>query len=877
MEAINQVAEGQVAGGQVAEEKVASEQPGELISQETQRFVSAIAKTLQLPVSSSSDGLTQIISYLQQRRLLLILDNFEHVLGANPLLTALVQQALSCSFLVTSRVRLQAIGETIVQVQPLPIAQVSELDTMLMTLPTAPHHQSPQQNTSQEQTSTPQSLIEMLPQTEDYTSIKLFLDYANRHHAQLAIGPSDLATISKLCHLTGGLPLILSMVAAWTEHFTLPQIVSQLEQDSRLFAQTATEQTSTYHPFAYAPGNYHTLDAFFDQSWQLLSISEQGSLSALANFVASFDLGAAQAVVGVNMFDLKRLTDTSLLQVQQIGRYEFHPLIRDYLQEKWEATIADEETHEQIFWEQYCTYFFEVVATYVPQLNGEKASEALANLRREQDHIHLAWRQAITHNFVSLIQATFDLLVKFYNRCSFFKETLALCEHIRQLCEQQPTDSAYQHLLVSVNVAIVETYAQSYQLTEGMALAEVLEKQIMAQTMPIPPDLEMCFHLAYAHIMSETSSITQAIAYLTSAHDKLAGQISPSFSGRYNLFLFRKAVLNGDNEQALGYSEKALTYFQQDDNLWDYASTVYLSVALDKQQKRTQVEQALVLSQRINHIECEAICHSILASCLGLSQHTQRLGYLQKAIALSRSMGNGLNTVNPVSELTAEYIRLGSYAKAEALQRLIVAQTDIDEVASYMMTIHGTMLAFYRGDLDATLHMSQQLVDPQETVGVLVQLLAMFYRGYALMLNDDLTEAQAIFVQLQQMLALIENDFGYERRFVYMALAEVAYRQGDLDHAKTHVAWLLPYLVSIQDHGYYAGEIILIDYFRQHWVCYQVLKALNDARADGVLQSSYEQLQTWADGIEDEELRRSFLENVAVNQMIVDSNSRYQR
>ncbi|MEM7532884.1 MAG: BTAD domain-containing putative transcriptional regulator [Chloroflexota bacterium] len=869
-----QVAGGQVAGGQVAGGQVAGEQ-----EVDAQRFLGAIIKTLQLPVSSSSDGLTQIISYLQQRRLLLILDNFEHILGAKPLLTALVQQAPSCAFLVTSRVRLQAMGETTVQIQPLPVAQVSELDTTLMTLPTGTPHQHHEQGITQGQPSTPTTLAAMLPETEDYASIKLFLDYAQRYHAQLAIGPSDLTAISKLCHLTGGLPLILSMVAAWTEHFTLPQIVRQLEKDSRLFAQTTTEQTSTYHPLVYASGNYHTLDAFFDQSWQLLSAPEQGSLSALANFVGSFDLDAAQAIVGVNMFDLKRLTDTSLLQVQQIGRYAFHPLIRDYLQEKWEAAVADDETHEQIFWERYCTYFFDIVATYVPQLNGEQASDSLANLRREQDHIHLAWRQAITHNFVHLVQSAFEQLARFYNRCHFFNETLALCQRVRQLCEQHATNPRYTSLLLAANLVSFETLVENHQfaeaLTSGQPLQNQITTQIATQAMPISPDIEMRHHLAYARALRSTGAIEESVTHVTDAYHKLADQISPSIAGDYNRFLLNHAFFEGDIASMLVYAETTLDYYHQDGNLWETIFVLQMATqSPDKEKNRQRIERAMTLSRTLNHLEGEAHCHIALASLLHLSQSPQRIAHLQDAITLFQTLGDPLGVFSPMLALVAEYIRVGCYTEGHELQHFLMTQPHVREYLEgyYLISAQGAILAIHRGELEKALRMTEEMISLHDQVGPVMHPLGFLCRGFALLHNEEIAEAQTAFeIALQ---GVQQNGDTFGERFMRGGLAEATLAHGDLDKAKVHVEWLLPQLDQGLDKNYFAEEALIIDYFYPHWICYQVLGVMGDARADDVLQNSSMQLQSWTKGIQDVALRSAFLENVRVNQMIVQEAQR---
>ncbi|MEM7534516.1 MAG: BTAD domain-containing putative transcriptional regulator [Chloroflexota bacterium] len=199
VEAIDQVAGGQVAGGQVA---------GGQTSQDTQQFVSAIASALKLPQGGTAEVFTQVVNYLSRHTLLLILDNFEHVLGASSLLASLAAQAPTCTFLVTSRVRLQLTGETVVQVQPLPVPEQTVVDEML-SLEASPVHALTDSGVAQGKIA-----------AHTVASVQLFLDYARRHNARFEVHDTDFADIVQLCQLTGGLPLALRMVAAWTEHFT---------------------------------------------------------------------------------------------------------------------------------------------------------------------------------------------------------------------------------------------------------------------------------------------------------------------------------------------------------------------------------------------------------------------------------------------------------------------------------------------------------------------------------------------------------------------------------------------------------------------------------------------------------------------------------
>ncbi|MEM7534517.1 MAG: hypothetical protein AAF639_20210 [Chloroflexota bacterium] len=661
------------------------------------------------------------------------------------------------------------------------------------------------------------------------------------------------------------------------------QMVQQLRQDTRLLTQQATFGVNEYQPVVQGyrsqdASQTHTLDALFDQSWQLLSANEQHSLVMLAQFAAPFDLTAAQAIVGLNMFDLKGLTDTSLLTIKTVGRYEMHPLTRTFLQGKGQTEIQDPAATMHTFWHRYCTHFLTLVADYAPLLNKARAREAMTLLRQEQDHIHLAWQQAIDQNLLPPLQTALDGLVLFYNRRAAFDALFTACQQLRDLCERNQkqdadVESAYALLLFHANLVEMETKWILQQLGDAFTQAESIKDLLNRVEGKVSSGLEFRYYLLYVFMLRVMGNTEQFHAYAPILHRKLSEDVPLSVRGDYNDLFLRQAFMAGDMEEGERYAEEALSCYRQDDNLWGI-NMIYLIMSHSPQRHRnkTYLDEALANSRVLNYREGEALSNGWLAKNLSRKQQTQRIAKLKTALTIYAEEGNATAAYMPMVDLNHENIRIGAYGEARKMLTDMMAQEGVRGYADayYVTQSQLGLLEFLCGHPEKALPLTQGAMDLHDQVGATSHLLGWVAHGYALLGNNEFEQARAIFEKVYAAIHPQDNPFA--EIIPQTALAEIAHAQGHRATALAHVEWILPHLADDpDDDDRREGLEQIVDQFRPHWVCYQVLVAMGDARADDVLQSSYAQLQAWADGIEDRVLRRSFLENVAVNRMIVEA------
>ncbi len=196
----------------------------------------------------------QLRDYLSDRDLLLVLDNFEHVLEAAPLVGELLAAAPHVSVLATSRESLRLAGEQQYPVPPL------ELPCREPLLPLEDLRQVP--------------------------GVALFVQRAQAVAPHFALTPANSAAVAAVVCRLDGLPLAIELAAARVNVLPVREIAARLEHSLRLLTSGARD----------ADPRHESMRAALDWSYGLLSSPEQAVLARLAVFRGGFSLAAAEAV-----------------------------------------------------------------------------------------------------------------------------------------------------------------------------------------------------------------------------------------------------------------------------------------------------------------------------------------------------------------------------------------------------------------------------------------------------------------------------------------------------------------------------------------------------------------------------------------------------
>lgn len=335
-----------------------------------------LADALGLVFQGAQSSQKQLLDYLRGRELLLVLDNFEHLIDRHSLnwLAAIVNHAPAVKLLLTSRERLKLVEEQVFDLPGLDYPSTFVAET-----------------------------------AASYGAVQLFLQQATRVQPAFTATAAELEAIVALCHLMDGMPLGIELAAAGVRHFSCRHIASRLQQRLDLdFGQLHNR-----------PGRHQSLRAAFQHSWSLLTAQEQAVACRFSVFQGPFDAAAAKAVTEATLSQLTLLHDKSLLQ-REGDRFDLHPLMRHFLAEK----LAQDEAERLCTGNRHATYYFELGVTS-SRANMERDFHYLQEiLRANNDNLIAAalWI-AEQHDFSNRRLVTLMERLIFYFNHSYRYET----------------------------------------------------------------------------------------------------------------------------------------------------------------------------------------------------------------------------------------------------------------------------------------------------------------------------------------------------------------------------------------------------------------------------------------------------------------------
>jgi DNA-binding SARP family transcriptional activator/predicted ATPase len=338
-------------------------------------IVPAMAESLNFNYYGKTEPKALLLDYLHLKRLLLVVDNFEHLIEGVNLLSDILRRAPGVTLLVTSRERLNLQEEWVYELQGLPFPD------------------------SQDQ---PVEVLESSAVVERYSAIRLFLQRAQQVKAGFTPSAAELASIAQICQLVEGMPLALELAACWTKVLNCQEIAAEIER-SLDFLTT---------PMHNVPERHRSLRMIFEQTWERLSQAEQTVLMKLSVFRSACTREAAKQVTGATLPVLSSLVDKSLIRRTNLGRYTLHALLRQFAEEK---LLASPDDHERTL-RQFCAYYAALVHGYELEHKRNLASTAgnMSNTLSDWRNIQAAWHQALAFPLISEIGQFAYFLSLFY-------------------------------------------------------------------------------------------------------------------------------------------------------------------------------------------------------------------------------------------------------------------------------------------------------------------------------------------------------------------------------------------------------------------------------------------------------------------------------
>jgi len=483
--------------------------------QEPDLVAPTIARALAVTEIAAQSILNSLTQHLADKRILVLLDNFEQVVAAASLVAELLTTSPWLHVLVTSRVSLHVRAERQFRVAPLAVPSLASIDD-------------------------PKRLL-------GSPAIQLFVDRALSVEPNFSVSPQNASALAHICAHLDGLPLAIELIATRANMLSPQEVLAQMERRLELAIEGAQD----------LPLRHHSLRDAIAWSYELLDAATQALFVRLAIFAGGWMTEMAHAVCGQHIADadlargLSTLADASLVVKEKESdgesRWSMLETIREYAAERLAIGEQTEETARR-----HAQFFLAFAESAVPYLSGPRQVEWLNRLERDHGNLHSALEWAVQRGEAELALRLGGALDLFWYKQgwliegrSWLKRALALptaltvAPSVRQRAWHSASFLALSHA----------DYAEAEQLAEeSYALArDIGDRQAMARTLNV-----------LANVAVDRSDLAQAmslheqnLALWRDLGDKVG--IASSLNN-----LGRIAYYRGDVARAIGYNEESL-------------------------------------------------------------------------------------------------------------------------------------------------------------------------------------------------------------------------------------------------------------------------------------------------------------------------------
>ncbi len=323
----------------------------------------------------------------REQRVLLILDNLEHLLEGIDLLPDILTATTSLKILATSREALNLQEEWIRPISGLTYPDREEGKTL-----------------------------------DDYSAVQLFVDRARRVRSDFDLAEDERGVVD-ICRLVEGMPLAIELAASWLLTLRPNDIAQELQRNLDLLATRSRN----------LPERHRSMRSVFSRSWQRLRDNEREVFQRVSVFRGGFSREAAQVVAGASLPTLAWLIDQSLLRRTASGRYEVHELLRQYGAEHLEAAGQAEMVRQT-----YIDYCLGQLGRLEHDLKAHRQIAALDAIAADFENIRHAWHLAIQQGRVEALSGAVESLHLFADMRGRYHEIVALLQAAIQRFSSSP-------------------------------------------------------------------------------------------------------------------------------------------------------------------------------------------------------------------------------------------------------------------------------------------------------------------------------------------------------------------------------------------------------------------------------------------------------
>ena len=724
-------------------------------SDTAENVVAALTDILGFTFYDEGNARQQLLDALQNRQVLLVLDNVEHLVAASEAragmahppaptsLTELVSDMLAISphveVLMTSRARLNIQGEHVFQLTGLsyPPAKVEDPQRYSILINTTPLDPSDTDSVGQ------------------YSAVQLFLQSARRLQPNFSLAGENLASVIRICQLVQGMPLGILLATAWVDVLTPAEIAEEISR-SLDFLEADLQDL---------PPRQRSIRAAIDHSWRMLAQDEQELFQKLSVFRGSFARRAAQQITDASLRTLQALVKKSLLQPVDQGRFMLHELLRQYAAEK----LAQQPSVEEQIRQRHSHYFAAAVESWTVALKGARQQQALLEMEDDSENLRAAWQWLIAQGDCDRQWQMVDGLCQFYEWRGRYTEGATALDGALQRFQLMSNTGADADIL-QLQIALLSWQGIFHRHLGNAALAKAAMESALAK-------------LALPALADEDIAAAQAFALLHLGESlRESDRVEAQMRYEQSLDLYRAA---GDAWgtanalAALGWLIQHLGRYGEARLL--YQESLEIRHALHDQRGIASALRALggVTLYQGRHIEAEVLIQRSVTICREMDDQAAIAGSLSRLGEVLALLGRFDEAIEPLLESAQIYHRLGLY-DGEMFSYAVLGHTQIHA---------GDPIDAWGHAMRA--HQHFQAVDSQRGIAYATLIL-----GWAELARENFSQAQA---HLQQSAAIyIEIGQLDELGQAQALLGHCAYSRNDLSHAREYCMGALQTAHAIQ-------------------------------------------------------------------------------
>lgn len=585
-------------------------------------LIQAIADSLNLPLSGHQPPDEQLLNALRDREMLLLLDNFEQMLqhGGETLISRLASESPGLQLVVTSREILNLRQEWVWYVAG-------------MTFPEQDREGS----------------------QESYDAVKLFAECARRVRSDFSL-ERDAGDVTRICQLVAGMPLAIELAAGWLKTLSCKMIVQEIRQNLDFLSSSLRD----------IPERHRNMRVVFEQSWRLLSPEERYVMNHLSVFKGGFHREAAEQVAGATLAILSSLTDKSLLQHRQNGRFQIHELLRQYAAEQ----LAQSPDGAEHVFDTHCAYYADFLYRRAGDVQGGRQQQAMVEIEEELENVRAAWQWAIERSQV-------EVLCKAINGYAMFCQFQG-----RYLESVSASEKAWKRLIIlpitpqtdEARVMILADLGWGYIRLGQVDQAEAAFKQAQAiyQRLGVPPTLGYITNPQQGLAIIALIKGNYVEAEQLAQHARLVSEAEHYRPGVYHAYyaLAGAAIGVGQYETARRYAQHAYKLTQEVNDRWfmAYCLNVLGEIATrlgDHAVAKEHFETMYVLREELKDPEGMALAIKHLGEIAWLEgQYEIALHYYQQSHRLYQKVGDRGGLAQALHGIGNTSLMLGDYAAA---------------------------------------------------------------------------------------------------------------------------------------------------------------------------------------------------------------------